>query len=263
VLVRTNARAADLEEILHAAGVPFQGASLLDREGARSLLERLRRARGPAGQTVREVALSLGWQPQPLDDLGEREQTRQSDLGRMVAIATELEDVAELAPELERRFGASVAAGVHLLTLHRSKGLEWEAVFLPRLEDGEVPIRRGDTDEERRLLYVGITRARRHLLLTWSGKPSRFLSELGVDRRGSRRDVPRAEPTAVGTALREWRLERARADGVPAYVVFHDRTLAEIELARPSTIHELAAVSGVGPVKIERYGEEVLAVLAS
>jgi DNA helicase-2/ATP-dependent DNA helicase PcrA len=262
VLVRTNARSADLEELLHAAQLPFQGASLLDREGARSLLKRLRGARGPAPDVVREVALSLGWQPEPVDDLGDREQTRQSDLSRIVAIAAQLDDVTELAPELERRFGATVASGVHLLTLHRSKGLEWDAVFLPRLEDGEVPIRRGDVDEERRLLYVGITRARRHLLVTWSGKPSRFLSELGVAGRGSRRRLPRAEVTAVGAALREWRLERARADGVPAYVVFHDSTLAEIELAGPATIGELAAVSGVGPVKIERYGEQVLAVLA-
>ena len=263
VLVRTNARSADLEEVLHAAELPFQGASLLDREGARSLLRRLRGRRGPAADTVREAALSLGWQPVPVEDLGEREETRQSDLGRIVAIAAQLEDVAELGPELERRFGASVATGVHLLTLHRSKGLEWDAVFLPRLEDGELPIRRGDPDEERRLLYVGITRARRHLVVTWSGKPSRFLSELGVERRASRPSTPRAELTPVGSALREWRLERARADGVPAYVVFHDRTLAEIELAQPSTIGELAAVSGIGPVKIDRYGEELLAVLGA
>src|SRR5262249_11157396 len=156
----------------------FQGASLLDREGARSLLKRLRGARGPAGEAVREAALSLGWQPAPVEDLGEREQTRQSDLGRIVAIAAQLEDGAELALQLERRFGASVATGIHLLTLHRSKGLEWDAVFLPRLEDGELPIRRGDVDEERRLLYVGVTRARRHLHVSWSGKPSRFLAEL-------------------------------------------------------------------------------------
>jgi DNA helicase-2/ATP-dependent DNA helicase PcrA len=199
VLVRTNARAADLEELLHAAGIPFQGASLLEREGARSLLKRLRGARGPAGGTVRETALSLGWQPQAVEDVGEREQTRQSDLGRIVAIAAGLDDLSELGPELERRFGASVVAGVHLLTLHRAKGLEWDAVYLPRLEEGELPVRRGDADEERRLLYVGITRARRRLLISWSGKPSRFLSELGVESRSHRRPPPpRSELTAVG-----------------------------------------------------------------
>jgi DNA helicase-2/ATP-dependent DNA helicase PcrA len=266
VLVRTNARTADVEEALHAAGIPFQGASLLDREGARSLLRRLRRAAGPAGEAVREAALSLGWQPVPDEDLGEREQTRQSDLARVVEIASRLGDVSELEPELERRFGASVATGVHLLTLHRSKGLEWDAVFLPRLEEGELPIRRADPDEERRLLYVGLTRARRHLTVTWSGKPSRFLADLGAGARpsGGKRAVravaEKAEPTETGRALRTWRLQRSRADGVPAYVVFHDRTLAEIERAAPRSIAELARVAGVGPAKLERYGAEIVAL---
>ncbi len=265
VLVRTNARSADVEEALHAAGIPFQGSSLLERDAARALRVRLRGARGPAGDVVRAAALALGWEPVPPDDLGEREQTRQSDLARIVAVAEALDDVSELPAELERRFGAGVARGVHLLTLHRAKGLEWEAVFLPRLEQGELPIRRGDVDEERRLLYVGLTRARRHLTVTWSGPPSRFLAELGAaggrGRSGSAR-APTAELGRAGQALRAWRLERARADGVPAYVVFHDRTLAEIERAAPATLRELAAVPGVGPAKLDRYGAEVLAVLS-
>ncbi len=263
ILVRTNARSADIEEVLHGSGIPFQGASLLAREGARSLLKRLRGARGPAGDTVRGVARALGWEPSPPDDLGDREQTRQSDLARVVEIASHLEDVTELPAELERRFGSGVATGVHLLTLHRAKGLEWDAVFLPRLEDGELPIRRGDVDEERRLLYVGLTRARTHLMLTWSGKPSRFLRELGAEVLPARREkVAAADLTPIGKALREWRLERSKADGVPAYVVFHDSTLAEIERLAPATIGELGHVSGVGPTKLERYGDALLAVLS-
>jgi DNA helicase-2/ATP-dependent DNA helicase PcrA len=264
VLVRTNARSADVEELLHTAGIPFQGASLLARDGARALLKRLRGASGPAAAVVREAALALGWDPDPPDDLGEREQTRQSDLARVVEIARPLGDVSELEPELERRFGSDAATGVHLLTLHRAKGLEWDAVFVPRVEEGELPIRRGDVDEERRLLYVGITRARMHLMLSWSGKPSRFLTELeAITRRApAARTKAAVELTSVGRALREWRLERSRADGVPAYVVFHDRTLAEIERTAPATLAELASVSGVGPSKLERYGDAVLAVLS-
>ena len=62
-------------------------------------------------------------------------------------------------------------------------------------------------------------------------------------------------------ALRAWRLERARADAVPPYVVFHDRTLAEIARVQPSGRAGLAAIAGVGPAKLERYADEVLAVL--
>src|SRR5207253_10490425 len=117
--------------------------------------------------------------------LGEREQTRQADLARIVALAEELGDVSELERELERLFGSGAARGVHLLTLHRAKGLEFDTVFLPRLEEGELPIRQAKADaavaEERRLLYVGMTRARRHLALTWAGRPSRFLAELGIE----------------------------------------------------------------------------------
>jgi len=181
----------------------------------------------------------------------------------VVEIASGLDDVADLPAELERRFGSGVASGVHLLTLHRAKGLEWDAVYLPRLEEGELPIRRGTVEEERRLLYVGLTRARVHLLLTWSGKPSRFLRELGAAQVPARTTrLAAADLSPVGTALREWRLERSRADGVPAYVVFHDSTLAEIERVAPASIGELGRVSGIGPTKLERYGEAVLAVLA-
>jgi ATP-dependent DNA helicase RecQ len=62
--------------------------------------------------------------------------------------------------------------------------------------------------------------------------------------------------------LREWRSERSREDGVPAYVVLHDATLQELAAARPATIHDLAGVKGFGPAKLERYGGAVLEVLA-
>jgi ATP-dependent DNA helicase RecQ len=62
-------------------------------------------------------------------------------------------------------------------------------------------------------------------------------------------------------ALKRWRLQRAKADEIPAYVVFHNSTLAEIAVRRPSTIAELASVPGVGPAKLERYGSDVLETL--
>jgi DNA helicase-2/ATP-dependent DNA helicase PcrA len=266
VLVRTNARTTEFEEAFHEAGIPFQGASLLARDAARRLLKALRGRSGPAAEVVRELAVAQGLLAEPPEKLGEREQTRQADLARLVRLAEEFAgDVADFVESLHERFGESAGRGVHLLTLHRAKGLEWEAVLLPHVEEGELPIRRGQVEEERRLLYVGLTRARRHLLVTWEGRPSRFLDELGVRAAGPplpKRVRPVLEQTPAVQALREWRLARARAEEVPAYVVFNDRTLAELVLRTPRTLAELATVPGIGPAKLERYGPELLARLA-
>ena len=61
-------------------------------------------------------------------------------------------------------------------------------------------------------------------------------------------------------ALRSWRSGRAKADAVPAYVIAHDSTLLAIAEARPASIPELRRVKGMGPAKLEKYGEEILAV---
>jgi len=267
VLVRTNARTSEFEEAFHDAAIPFQGASLLARDAARQLLKALRGRRGAAGDVVRELAVRQGLLEEVPEKLGEREQTRQADLARLVRLAEEFDgDVGGFVDSLHERFGETAGRGVHLLTLHRAKGLEWDAVLLPHVEEGELPVRRGDADEERRLFYVGLTRAKRHVLVTWEGRPSRFLDELGVRAAAPplpRRERPVLEQTPAVQALREWRLARARADEVPAFVVFSDRTLAELASRSPRTLAELAAVPGIGPAKLERYGSELLAKLAN
>jgi DNA helicase-2/ATP-dependent DNA helicase PcrA len=149
-----------------------------------------------------------------------------------------------------------------------------------------VPITHATTplqvEEEKRLLYVGVTRARRHLALSWaaaraaakegrqsrrSRKISRFLEPLAPTARtgrpaGAERPKQRAlSDDPLVQALREWRLDRARADGVPAYVVFDNKTLEAIAQVQPRDAGELASVPGVGPKKLELYADDVLAVV--
>ena len=117
--------------------------------------------------------------------------------------------------------------------------------------------------EERRLLYVGLTRAKRHLTVTWAGKPSRFLAELEIETRSAPAAKAVEPDDPLYAVLKKWRLETAKAEERPAYVIFHNSTLAEIVRRSPRSMQELAAVPGVGPAKLERYGDEVLAVLAA
>ena len=202
--------------------------------------------------------------------------------------------LAEFLEEVGRRAAAEaegVGGGVNLLTYHRAKGLEFDAVLLPAVEEGLLPIRQASTPEEvaeeRRLLYVGLTRARVHLWLSWAARragpsgreqprrPSRFLDD--VVAPGSGRVRPRAVASGmrrggrssakadgpVAEALRAWRRKRAEADGVPAYVIFNDRTLAALAERRPRSRGELLAVDGIGPAKLDRYGDELLGLLAT
>jgi DNA helicase-2/ATP-dependent DNA helicase PcrA len=293
VLYRINARSERFEEALADADIPFQvrDGAFLRRPGPRAALVRLRREGAittRVAQEVERVTAGLGFDPESEPD-SEEEATRQSDLARLRALAREFEaarpegDVREFLEELARRFSAEQSGrGVNLMTYHRAKGLEFEAVFLPRLLDGELPFRSGrnraPVDEERRLLYVGITRAKRFLCLTWPadgrGGRSPFVDELtgllqtrpALRSEAAPKAAVRAKRAAQAgdplfDALKRWRRARAEGDGVPAFVVFHDSTLAEIASRRPRTLSDLRTISGVGPAKLERYGQEVLAIL--
>jgi DNA helicase II / ATP-dependent DNA helicase PcrA len=267
VLYRINSRSEEFEEALSEDGIPYQvrGGAFLARPAARGMIRALRGAGGSPVAIVAEVAKAQGLVDVVPDGVGEEELTRQGDLARFVRLADEFGEgtVADFLADLQSRFGEeSAGRGVNLLTYHRAKGLEFDVVFLPRLDEGELPFKLARTAEalaeERRLLYVGMTRAKRHLELTWSGEPSRFLRELGVEEP----ERPAADDPVV-KALKAWRLERAKRDEVPAFVVFHDSTLDEIARRRPQELWQLAKVSGVGPTKLERYGDEVLATLAT
>ncbi len=177
------------------------------------------------------------------------------------------------------------AGGVTLSTIHRVKGREWDHVAVFGVADGIVPHRLAeDLEEERRVLHVGITRGRRRVaVLGDRSRRSPFLDELAgtairraappprrdepATVRAARRGASEPLPTLTGTAadaaaaLRTWRLERSKRDGVPAYVVLNDRHLLGIAAARPDSTRALSACDGIGPAKLERYGDEILAVL--
>ncbi len=179
-------------------------------------------------------------------------------------------------------------------------------VFVTGLERGLVPIAYAETPaalaEERRLLYVALTRAERELHLSWARRrtlggremarqASPYLASVEAalaafgpegdgDWQGAiaaeRARLARARAAAsrprpmVGEAadprvlaeLVAWRKALARASGVPAQVIFHDATLAAVAEALPSDRGALLALPGLGPLKVERYGDELLALVA-
>ncbi len=330
VLFRINAQSETFEEALTARKIPYvvRGAArFFERPEVRQALALLRASlrAGEAAQDglldqVRGVLGGMGWSTDAPTARGQARDRWES----LMALVSQAEEyaTAEIAPtleglvaELDRRANeqhAPVAEGVTLATLHTAKGLEWDAVFLAGMQDGSMPITYADTpaaiEEERRLLYVGITRARKHLMISWSlarnpggqarRKPSRFLAgmrpESSTDRptaaagpsKGRRRakasacklcqrplasarernrgfcgDCPIPYDESIFESLKSWRRERAEAESVPAFVVFSDATLEALAEVQPKDRKALLEINGIGAAKLEKYADDVLAVL--
>ena len=325
VLFRINAQSEAYEEALTSASIPYviRGAArFFDRPEVREAVTRLRgAARGgvnPAdGDTwvdlVRDTLAGQGWTPDPPEARGQtrdRWESWQAIVSQAEAHAGEAttHDLGSFVDDLDRRASeqhAPVAEGVTIATFHAAKGLEWDSVFLVGLQDGTLPITYAQTpaaiEEERRLLYVGMTRARADLALSWAQarnpgqaarrKPSRFLDPLlpDADRspakpkgsRGARTcvecgkplsgtdkarrrctDCPAPYDEALFERLRGWRLERSRTEEIAPFMVFSNATLEAVAELRPASPQALLAISGIGPDKLDRYGEDVLALLA-
>ncbi|MGJ9402289.1 ATP-dependent DNA helicase UvrD2 [Arthrobacter sp. KK5.5] len=223
VLFRTNGQSEAYEQALASAGIGYQlrgGERFFQRREVRDAILQLRAAsRTPTDDAVpqlcRDVLASLGYSGEaPAGGGAVRE--RWESLNALVALAGELATaragretpftLTEFVAELDERAAtqhAPTVQGVTLASLHSAKGLEWDAVFLVGLSEGLMPIsfadEQADYDEERRLLYVGITRARIHLSLSWS------LSRTPGGRAGRRpsRFLDGLRPAAAGRAGRE------------------------------------------------------------
>jgi DNA helicase-2/ATP-dependent DNA helicase PcrA len=326
VLYRTNAQSAPLEAALRAASVPYRvrgAARFLDRPAVVGALEELRRAAAaaPGLPLMAHLAGLLEW----AEETGGTEEARQDRRDHVDALVRLGHDY--LAVDEAGRGDASTgtasgftaylitvladddptrADAVELLTFHKAKGLEWPVVYVTGLERGLVPIAYAETPaalaEERRLLYVALTRAERELHLSWAQRrtlggremarqASPYLASIeavlsafapGADgdwqaaiaaerarlasaRAAAGRDRAMVGATADPKVLAElvaWRKTLARASGVPAQVIFHDATLAAVAEARPASRDALMAVPGLGPLKVERYGDELLALVA-
>jgi DNA helicase-2/ATP-dependent DNA helicase PcrA len=316
VLFRINAQSEAFEEALSARGVPYvvRGAArFFERPEVREAVTRLRgAARSGEGdgvlETVRATLAGMGWTPEAPAARGQtrdRWESWQALMDQALEFRAAGGTLNEFVDDLDRRAAeqhAPVADGVTLATFHAAKGLEWDSVFLCGLQDGTLPITYAETpaqlEEERRLLYVGMTRARRDLAMSWamarnpggraSRQSSRFLTPLlpqealpvpkAAKAKGARMCLECGRPlqTAADKArrrcadcpapydeelferLREWRTERAREEEIAAFMVFSNATLEEIATRRPRSSRELLEVSGVGKEKLQKYGEELL-----
>jgi DNA helicase-2/ATP-dependent DNA helicase PcrA len=204
ILYRINVQSAALEAALNDAGVPYllRGSTrFFDLKEVKEAIMMLKGASisivgEPLFKTVSDVLRSRGWTQEAPETRG-AVRDRWESLNAIMGLAEETppgttlkEFVAEL---LERQAGQHepTMSAVTLATLHSAKGLEWDSVYIAGVSEGLLPISYARTEtaveEERRLFYVGITRARRRLQLSWAAEgsrsgpqrqPSRFLAEL-------------------------------------------------------------------------------------
>ncbi|MDC9014187.1 ATP-dependent DNA helicase UvrD2 [Mycobacterium marinum] len=323
ILYRVNAQSEVYEEALTEAGIAYQvrgGEGFFNRQEVKQAMVALQRAaerdvEAALPDVVRTVLEPLGLTAE--EPAGTRARERWEALSALAQLVDD--EVAQrphlqlpaLLAELRARADARhppVVQGVTLASLHAAKGLEWDAVFLVGLADGTLPISHAlahgpeseQVEEERRLLYVGVTRARVHLALTWAlarspggrqgRKPSRFLNGIAPQTRAdpgpakNRRNrgpvrcrICNKELTTPATVmlrrcetcagdvneelllqLKSWRLNTAKEQNVPAYVVFTDNTLIAIAELLPADDASLIAIPGIGARKLEQYGADVL-----
>lgn len=340
VLVRINAMTEPFEDALSRAEVPYHvsgSSGFFARPEVRKAIALIRGAAlaGDSGEpsspvdvaeAVTALLIGMGWSTSAPAGSGSLRSQWES-LAALQASAQEwavrspqgtLRDFAADLAERAERQDAPGGAGVTVASLHSAKGAEWRAVFLVGLTEGVLPHSSAkspaEIDEERRLLYVGITRAAEVLEISYpraSGagqnrprRPSRFLKSIApslfeADEAPSRARTPRRSGRRVTNCrvcakalvtgpekalgrcrtcggeideelyarLQQWRretvveLSQGRDGTLPAYLVATDATLQAIAEQKPETLAALAEIPGIGPRKIDDYGEALLDIV--
>jgi len=249
------------------------------------------------GATTRELLVAvrdrigLGGAMEMLDGSKGSEATAShlDDIEALIQVADLHDEPGGFEPWLRASLESSSGGeGVRLATIHRVKGREWDRVALFGANAGLLPHRLSESYEaERRVMHVAITRARhRCAVLADAERPSPFLAEmrgeaktaatkpevtataLGKATARSRAKLasplgtdPSPEAVGAAEALRGWRKGRSDADGVPAYVVLTNRQLEGIAVSMPADQRELLACDGIGPSRLEKYGDDIIEVL--
>ncbi|MFL0579724.1 ATP-dependent DNA helicase UvrD2 [Dietzia sp. 179-F 9C3 NHS] len=334
VLYRVNAQSERIEAALDEVGIGYRlrgGEGFFERPAVRRAMTAIDRlvdgsdeaaaARNAELTDPTDVVRVIREALEPLglttaEPSGTQARETWSSLTALVGLAEEIatvEPTPGLLPVvagLRARAAARHAPderGVTLASFHAAKGLEWDAVFLIGVHEGGIPISHAISagtdavEEERRLLYVGITRAREHLTVSWSRsrraggratrRPSRFLDPVrpaaapaprrsadapdkgrcrGCGERltgpmhralGLCPDCSVEVDTGLFERLREWRRETADRIAKPAYTVFTNDTLAQIARERPTDTRSLGRIGGIGAHKLGEYGDDVLRIV--
>jgi DNA helicase-2/ATP-dependent DNA helicase PcrA len=301
VLVRTNAQRAMLEDAFSRFGIPFQatgGAAWLSTSGVRSAIEELRENASARLSTrapdIEAMALEADATNFPyLQEFAKA--------ARLCLTESPTITVSEFLAwvEVTYRFDAPAldertVGAVTITTFHRAKGLEWPIVFLAGIEDTLVPLGSPDgvqLEEERRLFYVAITRAREELHISWAKrrttnrgvvdrKPSPWLSRLArstnaldvvdvtddrakqyIDDSREQLHLDVEESDAARAALVRWRAARVKLTTLSPQNILADDVIDRIVAAHPATIDELAVIEGMGKVKAVAVGDQLLRCL--
>ncbi len=301
ILYRTNFQSQIFQDALTAVGVPFslRGSDKFfqTKSVMQTILQLDIEARqdnqDEMPQVVESVLFDRGWRKNP-PAVHSADYENWEYLNTILELAKSLwakkqMSLVDFVTELKERRDTQNAPqtnSVTLCSLHAAKGLEWENVFLAGMSEGLMPISLAKDPlliaEERRLLYVGVTRAKQQLFISYAEdnggrgerQCSRFLAHLWGKRATSvklQKELDEVRQKELLTSysgdyelfaqLLEWREYQAKEKNISPKSILSDEILRQIAITKPHNLHELSQIRGVGATKITQYGIEILRLL--